>query len=225
MDDFNFDTSPAQNEGDNNNDPFGFSQPSSEPNPQNKDGFQNMDNLEPGQSQPKSTTLDDMLNMNFQPEGESSKPKNDGMLNMDFNMNSNIKMDLNSNPVDEAEQKRIEDRQKEADERKEKIKKKMEKEEELRNEIIKKAREYMIEFEEKRQENIAKRRKELEEKNSEVNKNTGGGNNADSWGRINSNIDLKDSEYKGSKDVQRMREAMMNRTNDPNSEPLQKFFG
>ena len=83
----------------------------------------------------------------------------------------------------------------------------------------------MVEFEEKRQEDIAKRRKELEEKNSEKNINQSGGNNADSWGRVNSNIDLKDSEYKGSKDVQRMREAMMNRTNDPNSEPLQKFFG
>ena len=225
MDDFNFDTSPAQNEGQNNNDPFGFSQPSSDPNPSNKDGFQNMDNLESEQSQPKSTTLDDMLNMNFQPEGEQSKPSNDGMLNMDFNMNSNIKMEQNSNPVDEAEQKRIADRKKEAEERQEKIKKKMEKEEELRNEIIKKAREYMIEFEEKRQENIAKRRKELEEKNSETNKNVSGGNNADSWGRVNSNIDLKDSEYKGTKDVQRMREAMMNRTNDTNSEPLQKFFG
>ena len=225
MEDFNFDTSPAQTEGQNNNDPFGFSQPSSEPNQQNKDGFQNMDNLESGQSQPKSTTLDDMLNMNFQPEGEKSKPNNEGMLNMDLNMNSNMKMELNSKPVDEAEQKRIADRQKEAEERQEKIKKKREKEEELRNEIIKKAREYMIEFEEKRQENIAKRRKELEEKNSETNKNVGGGNNADSWGLVNSNIDLKDSEYKGTKDVQRMREAMMNRTNDPNSEPLQKFFG
>ena len=73
---------------------------------------------------------------------------------------------------------------------------------------------------------IAKRRKELEEKNSDSNKNIGGGmNNSDSWQKINSNIDLKDSDYKGSKDVQRMREAMMNRTNDPNSEPLQKFFG
>ena len=44
-------------------------------------------------------------------------------------------------------------------------------------------------------------------------------------GRVNSNIDLKDSEYKGSQDVQRMREAMMNRTKDSNSEPLEKFFG
>ena len=83
----------------------------------------------------------------------------------------------------------------------------------------------MVEFEQKRQEYILKRRKELEEKNSDLNKNNEKGNNADSWGKVNSNIDLKDSEYKGSKDVQRMREAMMNRTNDPNSEPLKNFFG
>lgn len=102
----------------------------------------------------------------------------------------------------------------------------MRKEEELRNEIRKKASQYLVEFEEKRQEEIANRRKALEEKNSEINNNIGGGkNNAESWQNVNSNIDLKDSEYKGSKDVQRMREAMMNRKNDPNSEPLQNFFG
>jgi len=82
----------------------------------------------------------------------------------------------------------------------------------------------MLQIEQKRQELITKRRKELEEKNNNINQNQSGGNNADSWGRVNSNIDLKDSEYKGSKDVQRMREAMLNRTNDPNSKPLDKFF-
>ena len=198
--DFNFDTSPAQNDG-------------------NDDDFQK------DESQPKTQTLDDMLNMNFQPLNDQppSQEKNDMMLNMDFNMGSNI--NTNSNAVDDEEQKRIADRKKEADERKEKINQKIKKEEELRKEILKKAAEYMVEFEQKRQEYILKRRKELEEKNSETNKNVGGGSNADSWGRINSNIELKDSEYKGSKDVQRMREAMMNRTNDPNSEPIKNFFG
>ena len=198
--DFNFDTSPAQNDG-------------------NDDDFQK------DESQPKTQTLDDMLNMNFQPLNDQppSQEKNDMMLNMDFNMGSNI--NTNSNAVDDEEQKRIADRKKEADERKEKINQKIQKEEELRREIRKKAAEYMVEFEQTRQENIQKRRKELEEKNSETNKNVGGGSNADSWGRINSNIELKDSEYKGSKDVQRMREAMMNRTNDPNSEPIKNFFG
>ena len=110
----------------------------------------------PSESQPK-TTLDDMLNMNFQPIQEQSVPKNDNFQNMEMNMNMNI------NPkVDEEEQNRIAAREKEAQERREKINAKMQKEQELRNEIIKKANEYMLEFEQKRQEEIAKRRKALE---------------------------------------------------------------
>jgi len=204
--DFDFDTSPS-NEGPNNNQ----SQPSGDQ---------------------KLTNLDDMLNMDFQPlndqnqnPSQSEPPKETNQnepLNMDFMMND---MNQVNHPpkIDEEEEKRISDRKKEAEERKAKINEKIKKEEELRNEIRKKASEYMVEFEQKRQEEIAKRRKELEEKSSETNTNTSGGNNADSWGKVNSNIDLKD--YKGSKDVERMREAMMNRTKDPNSEPLQNFFG
>ena len=201
--DFNFDTSPS-NETQNNNQP-------------QQQGESNL------------TNLDQMLNMDFQPftgqneENQNNTNSNQG-VNMDFmmdNMNN-----VNQPKVDDEEQKRIADRQKEAEQRKQKINEKIQKEEELRNEIRKKAAEYLVEFEQKRQENIAKRRKELEEKNSQNNNNAGGVmNNSDSWQKINSNIDMKDSEYKGSKDVQRMREAMMNRTNDPNSEPLQKFFG
>ena len=204
--DFDFDTSPS-NEGPNNNQ----SQPSGDQ---------------------KLTNLDDMLNMDFQPlndqnqnPSQSEPPKETNQnepLNMDFMMND---MNQVNHPpkIDEEEEKRISDRKKEAEERKAKINEKIKKEEELRNEIRKKASEYMVEFEQKRQEEIAKRRKELEEKSSETNTNSSGGNNADSWGKVNSNIDLKD--YKGSKDVERMREAMMNRTKDPNSEPLQNFFG
>ncbi len=219
--DFDFGTSNTQNEG-NNNDPFdSFQPPTEEPKQSNNNGgFDNMDFLTgQDQSQPKQT-LDDMLNMNFQQPSEESKPKVDINLNMDNNFMTNV-----SSGVDEEEQKRIADRQREADERKEKIKEKMLKEEQLRNEIIQKAKKYLAEFEEERQENIAKKRKALEEKNSDINSSSEAKNNADSWGKVNSNIDLKDSEYKGSKDVQRMREAMMNRTKDPNSEPLQKFFG
>ncbi len=202
--DFNFDTSPS-NENQNNN--------------------------PPEQSESNLNNLDQILNMDFQPlTGQNEENQNQNNmnsnqeLNMDFMMNN--MNNVNQPKIDDEEQKRIADRQKEAEIRKQKINEKIQKEEELRAEIRKKASEYLVEFEQKRQENIAKRRKELEEKNSDSNKNIGGGlNNSDSWQKINSNIDLKDSDYKGSKDVQRMREAMMNRTNDPNSEPLQKFFG
>ena len=165
---------------------------------------------------------------NFEPVGDPSNPlPNQPELNQpDKNPMNDLLSNLNNPQMDEAEQKRISDRQKEADERKEKINKKIEKEEKLRNEIRKKASEYLIEFENKRQEIIAKKRKELEEKelNQNQTNNTNGGT-SDSWSKVSGNIDIKDSEYKGSKDVQRMREAMMNRQNDPNSEPLQKFFG
>ena len=198
--DFNFDTSPTNEEPNNNQ-----SQP---------------------QEDQKQTNLDDMLNMEFKPftdDNQNNLQPPQSQDNMDFMMN-NIGSSLPPK-VDEEEQKRLSDRQKEADERRQKINEKMKKEEEQRNEIRKKASQYLLEFEEKRQEDIANRRKALEEKNSEINNNIGGGkNNAESWQNVNSNIDLKDSEYKGSKDVQRMREAMMNRKNDPNSEPLQNFF-
>ena len=208
--DFDFGTSEPAKEEHNDNEIN-----TSEPPQQNNDGFMNMDFLtNPPQSQQPQTTLDNIMDMNFQPSPQSQNTgKNLNNLN-----NLNTK-------VDEEEIKRNEAREKEAQERRERINQKIQKEEELRSQILKKASEYMMEFEAQRQENIAKRRKALEEKNNNINQNKEGGSNADSWGRINSNIDLKDSEYKGSQDVQRMREAMMNRTNDTNSEPLQKFFG
>ena len=174
----------------------------------------------------KLTNLDQMLNMDFQSFSEQNQKNESTQQNQELNMDF-IQNNINqpSHKIDEEEQKRILERQKEAEERKQKINEKIKKEEELRNEIRKKASEYLVEFERQRQENIAKRKKALEEENSEINKNEGSGNNSDSWQKINSNIDLKDSEYRGSKDVQRMREAIMNRKNDPNSEPLQHFFG
>ena len=191
--DFDFDTSPENNE--QNNPP----------------------------EESKLTNLDQMLNMEFQPFPEQNQTKNDSnQINMDFIQN-NITEPLQN--VDNEEQKRIMDRQKEAEMRKQKINEKIKKEEELRIEIRKKAAEYLVEFEQKRQENIAQKRKSLEEKEKNKNEGNDTGNNSDSWKKINSNIDLKDSEYKGSKDVQRMREAMLNRKDDPNSEPLQNFFG
>ena len=144
--------------------------------------------------------------------------------NFDLNIDSN--KDLNPNPnsgfnnmnIDDEEQKRILARQKEDEERKERINKKIKEEEEKRNEIRIKAAEYMEEFSQKRQEEIEKRRKILEQKEQNKNQNSSG----DAWSNVKNNIDLKDSEYKGTKDVQRMREAMMN---NPNAQPMQNIFG
>ena len=169
-----------------------------------------------------------MLDFNdFEPVGDSqNQDQNQPQVNQPFmNKMDNMFNNMGEQKIDEEEQKRISDRQKEAEERKEKINKKIQKEEEARMEIRKKAAQYLLEFEEKRQEQIAKKRKELEEKELNPNQENNTNGTSDSWSKVSGNIDLKDSDYKGSKDVQRMREAMMNRQNDPNSEPLQKFFG
>ena len=169
-----------------------------------------------------------MLDFNdFQPMGEPSNPGQNQSESNQLDMNNMNDMFMNSNnpQIDEEEQKRIADRQKEAEERKEKINQKIQKEAELRLEITKKAAEYLAEFETQRQEQISKRRKELEEKEANPNKGDNTNGTADSWSKVSGNIDLKDSDYKGSKDVQRMREAMMHRQEDPNSEPMKNFFG
>ena len=151
--------------------------------------------------------LDLNLDMNsFEPE------------KIDINQNTNVIPGFQNTNIDEEEQKRILEREKEAELRKERINKKIQEEEEKRNEIRIKAAEYIAEFNQKRQEEIEKRRKLLEEKTE----NKDNENNQDTWSNVKNNIDLKDSEYKGSKDVQRMREAMLN---NPNSQPMQNIFG
>ena len=170
--------------------------------------------------QPKEDNPSQNNNLN-PPQNENNNFGMDQMNNMFLNLDNQNENKFNplNQQIDDAEQKRILAREKEAQERRERINKKMLEEEEKRNEIRKKAAEYLVEFEEKRKEEIAKKRKILEE-NEKKGISTGG--SGDAWDKVKDNIDLKDSEYKGSKDVQRMREAMMN---NPNSQPLKSFFG
>ena len=154
------------------------------------------------------------------PQSQFQNSGNEGLDSM-----NNMFINQNNLQGDEEEQKRISERQKEAEERREKINKKIEQEEKMRNDIRKKAAEYLVEFEAKRQELIAKKRKELEEKELNRNKDNNPQGNSETWSKVSGNIDLRESDYKGTKDVQRMREAMMNRQQDPNSEPIKNFFG
>ena len=161
------------------------------------------------------------------PQNENGNLGMDQMNNMFQNLDNLNENKLNplNQKFDEEEEKRLMARQKEAEERKEKINKKIEQEEKMRNDIRQKAVEYMAEFEAKRQELIAKKRKELEEKELNRNKDSNPQGNSEMWSKVSGNIDMRESDYKGSKDVQRMREAMMNRQQDPNSEPIKNFFG
>ena len=158
--------------------------------------------------------------LDINPQSQFQNSGNEGSDSM-----NNMFINQNNPQGDEEEQKRISERQKEAEERREKINKKIEQEEKMRNDIRQKAAEYLAEFEAKRQELIAKKRKELEEKELNRNKDNNPQGNSEMWSKVSGNIDLRESDYKGTKDVQRMREAMMNRQQDPNSEPIKNFFG
>ena len=84
--------------------------------------------------------------MDFQPftdNNQKNSQPSQNLDNMDFMMNN---VNSSSPQIDDEEQKRISDRQKEAEERKRKINEKIEKEEKLRNEIRKKAAEYLVEL-------------------------------------------------------------------------------
>ena len=174
----------------------------------------NFDSFEPATIE---TVNSNPLDFNMISGVESSNKMDSLNLDM-FSGNNNI-----NNEINDEEQKRINDRKKEAEERQEKINKKIQKEETLRSEIRKKASEYLVEFEQKRQEEIAIRKENLEK--NRIQNNNEGGESTDSWSKVKDNIDLKDSEYKGSKDVQRMREAMLNKKNGPETAPIQSFFG
>ena len=118
--------------------------------------------------------------------------------------------------VDEEEQERLAQRETEEAERRKVITAKMELELKIKNENREKACTYMREYESKRTEEIAKRkemniqheRSFLEEKKMIKE----GKRNA--WECVVDNITVKDSEYKGSKDVSRMKGVILNRKND-----------
>ena len=93
----------------------------------------------------------------------------------------------------------------------------------LKNENREKASAYMREFEQKRMEEIAKR-KEMNIKNKkdfiEEKKMIKEGKK-NSWECVMDNITIKDSDYKGSKDVSRMKNVIINRKNDNNLNTMQ----
>ena len=117
---------------------------------------------------------------------------------------------------DDEEQARLAQRQAEEAERRKLITSKMELELKIKNENREKASAYMREYESKRAEEVAKR-KQLNVQNEksfleEKKMIKEGKKNA--WECVVDNITIKDSEYKGSKDVSRMKGVILNRKND-----------
>lgn len=148
---------------------------------------------------------------------------NSNVVNNDNNnqqINSNVFEPVQNIPeVDEAEIQRQNDRMKEENERRQKIEEKMSLELQKKNELKEKAVEFINDFEKKRQEEIEVRKKVnlQNEQDNLNNRKLMKEGKKNSWEIVTDNIAMKESEYKGTKDVSRMRSVIVSRKNDNNS--------
>ena len=167
------------------------------------------------------------LGMETSTNQQSSVPINDFFNTMPIN---NQPSTVQSNPIDaqtfntidEEEEKRIAAREAEAAERAKKLREKQELEMKLKNELREKSVAYMNTFNEARMKKISDNKttnssneqQSLKDKKELI--ELGGKRNP--WEKVIENISMKPSEYKGTKDVTRMREVIIGRKNDLNNQ-------
>lgn len=173
--------------------------------PQNNENIQNSD---PFQGEPKNNE-NNMNSGSIQDLGNQNSQINN-------NMQSNTQNPQQQEVIDEAEIQRQQDRMKEENERRQKIEEKINLELKLKNELREKAVEFMNDFEKKRQETIVNRKQQniQNQKNWENNKELEKEGKKNPWEIVADNISLKESDYKGSKDISRMRSVIVSRKND-----------
>ena len=175
-----------------------------------------------------------------QNEGGFDFLNNVDQINNDNNQNNNDPFqgennvpDNNSFPqvvqpveqVDEAEIQRQQDRMKEESERRQKIEEKISIELQKKNELKEKAMQFMNEFEEKRRNAIELRKKENVKNEEDFlnNKKLEKEGKKNPWEIVTDNITLKESEYKGTKDISRMRNVIVARKNDSINQSANQF--
>ena len=124
---------------------------------------------------------------------------------------------------DEEEIQRQQLRQEEMEQRAKVIREKMEIELQKKNELREKALEYLNTFNQNRMMKISENKKNNIANEERMNSDKQIGDNETkslscSWNKVTQLISMKESEYKGSKDVSRMRECIIKRKNDaPNN--------
>lgn len=120
------------------------------------------------------------------------------------------------NSLDPEEQKRVEARRAEEEERRAKLSEKISKELEDKQNLRKKAIEYLQRWEDQRGNNIQKRqeynRANEEEYLKQRDQEKAG--NINPWDKVIQNIQLKEGEHKGLRDVSRMKSVILQRKND-----------
>jgi hypothetical protein len=121
-----------------------------------------------------------------------------------------------SSPLDEEEQKRFELRRKEEDERRLKLNEKIRKEMEDKQQIREKGSEWLRNWSEQREDKVLKRKNfnRLNEEEYIKNRNIEKDEKTNPWDKVIENIQLKESEHKGQKDVSRMKAIILQRKAD-----------
>ena len=172
------------------------------------------------QTEPQQNT--DGLDFLNSTEPQTTNNNNTNINNDPFQSNpqvQNVFEQVQPQPIeqiDEEEMKRQQDRLNEENERRKKIEEKHSIELSKKNELREKAVEYINDFEEKRRAAIELRKKQniKNEEDFLTNKKLEKEGKKNSWEIVTDNITLKESEYKGIKDVSRMRNVIVARKND-----------
>ena len=172
---------------------------------------------------------------NFNQENEN-KENNDIVINEDFNQgdiqgnfdhqshnvvigegtsNNFMAMDWGAQ-TDPEETKRMEERKAEEDERRRKLNEKIEKELEDKQNRRKEAMEYLQRWEDQRANNISKKKEFNKTNESEYLKQREEekAGHINPWDKVIQNIQLKEGEHKGLRDITRMKAVILQRKND-----------
>ena len=140
----------------------------------------------------------------------------DGGFTGKNNMSGGMNYDMMVNMGSLEDQKRDEERRKEEDERRAKMNERMSKEQEDKQSDRLKAHEWLRNWEDQRHHNLAKKKhfnvsnEELFIKNREEAKQ----GKTNPWDKVIENIQLKESDYKGTKDISRMKSVILQRKSD-----------
>ena len=121
-----------------------------------------------------------------------------------------------SSPQDPEEQKRLDQRANEERERREKLTERIKSELESKQENRKKAIEWIQKWEEQRQNNLNNKRNfnNANEEEFLKNREQSKKGNINPWDKVIDHIQLKESEHKGSRDITRMKNVILQRKVD-----------
>lgn len=147
---------------------------------------------------------------------DNQNPQSTGFIALGGgNQGNNIGFDM-PNELDEEEEKRIAARREEEAQRRRKIEEKMSLELKLKEEYRVKASEFIEDFEAKLVNSIQllKNQNALNEENALQDKQLLKEGKKNPWEKVLENISIKESDYKGTKNVTRMRSVIVARKND-----------